>query len=319
MIRFALVTGCSKTSIGFLSSQILAATPHKFTVILGCRNEAKGKEAEEAIAASVPGSSVFFKKLDLSSFDSIENFVKEISHIDGFTENGLSLLVNNAGVGWGKNTPLIKTENQIEEIVGVNHFGHFLLTKLLLPYLKKPKSSRIVIVSSSLHDPGANKKAGDVDDKGKLLLPNFPEGILINEKEAYDGSSAYKVSKLCNIWFGYELQRRLNNEKYNIKVVSVSPGFIPTTGLTRRSGMLGLFFLHYIIPFFGVTRTVEEGARAVVSASVGEHLLGGEYVHLPRGATDVEAIQSSFESYNMNKAKDLWELSEKVVSRDACL
>ena len=202
------------------------------------------------------------------------------------------MLVNNAGIGWGKNTPLIKTENQIEEIVGVNHFGHFLLTKMLLPYLKKPKSSRIVIVSSSLHDPGANKKAGEVD-KGKLLLPNFPEGILINEKEAYDGSFAYKVSKLCNIWFGYELQRRLNDEKYNIKVVSVSPGFIPTTGLTRRSGMLGLFFLHYIIPFFGVTRTVEEGARAVVGASVGEHLLGGEYVHLPRGATDVEAIQSS--------------------------
>ena len=128
---------------------------------------------------------------------------------------------------------------------------------MLLPYLKKPKSSRIVIVSSSLHDPGANKKAGEVD-KGKFLLPNFPEGILINEKEAYDGSFAYKVSKLCNIWFGYELQRRLNDEKYNIKVVSVSPGFIPTTGLTRRSGMLGLFFLHYIIPFFGVTRTVEE-------------------------------------------------------------
>ena len=83
--------------------------------------------------------------------------------------------------------------------------------------------------------------------------------------------------------------------------------------------MLGLFFLHYIIPFFGVTRTVEEGARAVVGASVGEHLLGGEYVHLPRGATDVEVIQSSVESYDMNKAKDLWELSEKVVSRDACL
>ena len=55
-----------------------SCNPHNFTVILGCRNEAKGKEAEEAIAASVPGSSVFFKKLDLSSFDSIQNFVKEI-------------------------------------------------------------------------------------------------------------------------------------------------------------------------------------------------------------------------------------------------
>ena len=319
MLRFALVTGCSKTSIGFLSSQILADAPHKFTVILGCRNEAKGKEAEEAIVASAPGSNVYFKKLDLASFDSIQNFVEEIADIDGFTENGLSLLVNNAGVGWGKNTPLIKTENEIEEIVGVNHFGHFLLTKLLLPYLKKPKSSRIVIVSSSLHDLGANKKNGEADDKELLLLPSFPQGILVNEEEAYDGSFAYRVSKLCNVWFGYELQRRLNDEKCNIKVISVSPGFIPTTGLTRRSGMLGLFFLHYIIPFFGVTRTVEEGARAVVSASVGEHLSGGEYVHLPRGATDVEAIQSSLESYDVRKAKELWEFSEKIVSRESCL
>lgn len=263
MIKYAIVTGCSKSSIGFLSSKILAAEPYGFTVILGCRNERKGKEAEDEIRRHVPGSSVMYKKLDLGDFDSIHTFVKEVNQLDSFKENGLSLLVNNAGVGWGKNTPFVTTKSGLEEIMGVNHFGHFLLTNLLLPNLKHSKSSRVIIVSSSLHDLNTMKKKTDRSEP-TMLLPEFPKNILAEEPGKYDGALAYKISKLCNVWFGYELQRRLNAQDDNTtKVICLSPGFIPTTGLTRRSGWLGLFFLHYVIPWFGITRTAEDGAQCI--------------------------------------------------------
>ena len=90
----------------------------------------------------------------------------------------------------------------LEEIVGVNHFGHYLLTTLLLPSLKRSKAGRIVIVSSSLHDLDAQKK-GDDTSEPKSLLPNFPKKILFREANNFDGAFAYRVSKLCNIWFKY--------------------------------------------------------------------------------------------------------------------
>ena len=77
MIKYAIVTGCSKSSIGFLSSKILASKPYDFTVILGCRNEQKGKEAEEEIKKQVPGSNVMYKNLDLARFESIHTFVEK--------------------------------------------------------------------------------------------------------------------------------------------------------------------------------------------------------------------------------------------------
>ena len=314
MIKYAIVTGCSKTSIGFLSSKMLAAKPHNFTVILGCRNELKGKEAEEEIKREVPGSNVVYKKLDLASFQSIRDFVEQVNEIKGFKESGLSLLVNNAGVGWGKQTPFITTCDGLEEIVGVNHFGHFLLTTLLLPSLKQSKAGRIVVVSSSLHDLDAQKKDDDTSEP-KSLLPNFPEKLLFREADKFDGAFAYRVSKLCNIWFGYELQRRLVKENdNNVKVISLTPGFIPTTGLTRRAGFFGLLFLHYIIPWFGVTRTINDGALCIVDSCVNDNLDGGEYVHLPKDATKVEPIRSSVESYDKVKAKELWEISNEIVN-----
>jgi len=135
----------------------------------------------------------------------------------------------------------------------------------------------------------------------------------LQTKDGYDGFQAYRTSKLCNIWFTYELQRRL--EKESVKVNAVSPGFIPTTGLTRRSGWLGVFFLHYILdPWryigLGITRSPEEGAEVIVQASTSEIASkGGQYFHLPKGKDKIEPISSSKESMDKEKATKLWEIS----------
>jgi protochlorophyllide reductase len=314
-VKYAVVTGASPSSIGFLAAKKLAGDPHNFKVILACRSSAKGQAAQEAILEEYPDGQAVFLPLDLASRASIREFVKQLRALDdgAVEKQGLSLLVNNAGVGWGKDTPFIKTEDGLEEIVGVNHFGTFYLTYLLLDDMKRATGeARIVVVTSSLHDPNASSRS----DEKKLHLPDFPSGLLQTE-EGYDGAKAYRVSKLCNIWFTYELQRRLKAESSSIKVNTVSPGFIPTTGLIRRSGWLGTFFLRYVLdPWrhfgMGITRSPEEGAEVIVQTSFSVLAAeGGKYFNLPKGSEQIEAIESSDESYDEAKAKELWEISMK--------
>jgi len=319
LVKYAVVTGASPSSIGFLAAQKLARAPHNFKVILACRNPDKGQAAQETIQNEQPASQAVFLPLDLASRQSIAEFVEKLHALDdgAIAKQGLSLLVNNAGIGWGAQTPFIQTTDGLEEIVGVNHFGTFYLTQLLLEDLKRATGeSRIVMVASSLHDPNVRSKS----DETKLLLPEFPQGILQSKEEGYDGAQAYRVSKLCNIWFTYELQRRLNAESSSgaVKVNAVSPGFIPVTGLTRRSGWMASFFLHYVLdPWryvgMGITRSPEEGAEVIVQTSFSAVAAeGGEYFELPRGAdAEIRPLKSSVESYDESKAKELWDLSMK--------
>ena len=190
MPRYAVITGCSTSSIGFLAAKKLCGPPHNFRVIIGCRNEQKGIQAITEIRQAYDGGTksasssssccydvlnndfsdddnknrstattivtdtastttlssvvhVTYLPLDLASFDSIRKFVHLVREIDNgaIQKYGLRLLVNNAGVGWSPRTtndkssnnyPFPTTKDGIEEIIGVNHFGHFLLTNLLL-------------------------------------------------------------------------------------------------------------------------------------------------------------------------------------------
>jgi NAD(P)-dependent dehydrogenase (short-subunit alcohol dehydrogenase family) len=354
MTKYAIVTGASPCSIGFLAAKKLASPDYGYKVILACRNSQKGHEAEELIRFAYPSSEVVYMQLDLGSFESIRMFVDDVHKLDGgaivdpnkTSGSSLNILVNNAGIGWGQITPFVETSDNLEEIVGVNHFGTFLLTQLLLDDLKRSEDgASIVIVSSSLHeynermtkndnkDSKNNSKGQDEeendnnDKKKKLVLPNFPDGIL-QSKENYDGFKAYQISKLCNLWFTYELQRRLDEEATMgsttttpssiIKVNAVSPGFIPTTGLTRRAGWMGIFFMEYILdPWryigMGVTRSPEDGAEVIVQAATASDDSGGKYFSLPKGKESViTSIASSDESRDETKAKELWELSLKT-------
>lgn len=351
-MKYAIVTGASPSSIGFYAARTLASSEFGYKVLLACRSDQKGLEAESLIRSYDPTSQVVYVNLDLSSFDSIHRFVDKVHALDGGAipqQYGLEVLVNNAGIGFGRgNTlPYVETTDGIEQIVGVNHFGTFLLTNLLLDDLKLAGSkggggaggeapARIVTVSSSLHDGNRSSskkksaKEGEEDStpaedsKNVLILPDFPNGLLQSKGEegTFDSYQAYRTSKLCNLWFTYELQRRLDDEsKVGGSVVvanAVSPGFIPTTGLTRHSGRLGLFFLHYILdPWryigFGITRSPEDGGEVIVQACTSDVAIkGGQYFQLPKGKVSIEAVPSSDESMDEVKAKALWDLSVKT-------
>jgi NAD(P)-dependent dehydrogenase (short-subunit alcohol dehydrogenase family) len=309
--RYAIVTGCSITSIGFLAAQKLSKT-HR--VILACRRDAAGTQALNAMPKEDGRQPAVYCQLDLASFASIRSFADHVLHQvdDGaIGRDGLDCLVCNAGVAWGGGSSYQTTEDGLEEIVGVNHVGHFLLTYLLLDSLqKKAKDARVVVVSSSLHDTGPEK----------LLLPDFPNGIFVKEpeqknttNEAFDGKHAYRVSKLCNIWFAYELHRR-----YGLVANAISPGFIPLTGLFRHAPAPAQFFLRYILdPLryvgIGPTASPEHGAETIVQAVLNDvAATGGEYFRLEQQQGTIQAIPSSVESYDQAKASQLWDMTMEI-------
>ena len=338
-MKYAIVTGASPSSIGFLAAKRLASPEFGYKVILACRSDSKGNEAKQLIESAHPTSQVVYIHLDLASFDSIRKFVNDVHALDGGAivdaskpESSLKILVNNAGLGWGQVTPFRKTSDDLEEIVGVNHFGVFLLTNLLLDDLKNAEGgSRIVVVSSSLHEMNERmmkkmkrNESEDTDPKTKkLVLPNFPDGLLPSNDENYDGLRAYQISKLCNVWFTYELQRRLDQEQANVRVNALCPGFIPATGLVRQAGTFGIFFLRYVLDAFryigmGITRSPEDGAEVIVQAATSDLASnGGQYFQLPRGETVMKAIPSSEESMEEAKAKHVWEFSCKTCKLEA--
>jgi NAD(P)-dependent dehydrogenase (short-subunit alcohol dehydrogenase family) len=198
--KVCIVTG-SSAGLGLATAKKLVAKD--FHVIFACRDEVKTMLLLQKLKQESGRSNFEFMKLDLGSFDSIKQFVADF-HSKGLP---LNLLINNAGVVC-KNFK--KSNDGIEYTFAVNHLGHFLLTNLLLDDLKRSAPSRVVVVSSKLHDP--NRRLGNP--------PNFKWDLdEINNEMGYDGMVAYKNSKLANVWFSYELARRLENTGVDVHVI----------------------------------------------------------------------------------------------------
>ncbi|KAK6166831.1 hypothetical protein SNE40_023445 [Patella caerulea] len=295
--RVIIVTGAN-VGLGFLASKILCEGGNE--VILACRNEEKGKAAVETILKDNPNALATFLKLDLADLASVRSFVEEFRKLD----KKLNVLINNAGVFPSKSPLRTFTKDNFEMTMGVNHLGHFLLTNLLLDDLKQTAKetgdSRIVVVTSSLHDTKvkhAPTVATNVDD------------IFLAELGAYNGAQAYKNSKLANILFTYELARQI--EGSGVTVNCVCPGFIPHTELGRTASAPVRFFTRYVLggllKFTKITRTVDQGARAEVNLAINEELKGvnGKYF------TSMEEKKSSDESLEEDLQKKMWELSAR--------
>ena len=173
-----------------------------FQVIIGCRDVKRGQDAADQLNKDKRvknNGKVIFKQLDLASFESIRNFVKEINN----EEEVIDILINNAGVMLAPQET--RTKEGFEMHFGVNHLGHFLLTMLLLGKLKQAKSiARIINVSSTMYWFGTIQ----FDD--------------INMEHNFDKTRAYGQSKLANILFTRELAKRTKGT--NIRAYSLHPG-----------------------------------------------------------------------------------------------
>jgi NAD(P)-dependent dehydrogenase (short-subunit alcohol dehydrogenase family) len=204
--RSAIVTGAN-SGIGFQTAKELAA--HGASVVLACRDVAAG----EAAAAEI-GKGARVMRLDLASAAAVRDFAEQ-------WDGPLDLLINNAGVMAPPKLAL--TTDGFERQFGTNHLGHFVLTGLLLPSLVASGAGRVVTVASIAHHGGTDA----------MLDGNLGE-------QPYNAQKTYSQSKLANLLFALELQRRVAASGSAVRVTSAHPGWT-ATDLQRYSGLGRLF------------------------------------------------------------------------------
>jgi NAD(P)-dependent dehydrogenase (short-subunit alcohol dehydrogenase family) len=199
--RTAVVTGAS-SGIGLETARVLALRGAH--VVLACRNLDKGKAALQRILAEKPKGTVWLEMLDLADLDSVATFADRVAT----RHDRLDLLINNAGVML---PPLLRTRQGFELQFGTNHLGHAALTARLARLVLQTSGARVVIVSSAVHHRGEI----DFDDLNWNRRP-------------YDRSKAYRQSKLANLLFAFELQRRIVATGSDVRVTAAHPGWTKT-------------------------------------------------------------------------------------------
>jgi len=274
--KVALVTGCN-TGIGKETVRGLAAEGYK--VYMACRDMAKCEQARDDIAAGVPNTSIHCRKCDLADLESVKTFATEFLQ----EENKLDVLINNAGVMWG---PKLLTKQGLEMQIGVNHVGHFYLTKLLLDLLKKSAPSRIVVVSSRAHT------------RGQI---NFDD---LNSEKSYAQMSAYSQSKLANVLFARELAGKLKGT--GVTVNSLHPGVI-NTELARNTPVVNNFVVKWMLKMF--LKTPAQGAATTLHVAMSPE--GGEVTG--KYFSDSKITRTAPQAEDDEVARKLWNATEEII------
>ena len=292
--KTVLVTGAN-SGLGYEATKAFARKGA--TVVMACRSLDRGEQAAEEIAASVEetGATLNVRRCDLASLDSIEAFA------DGVREayDSLEILCNNAGV---MAIPRDETEDGFEKQLGVNHLGHFALTGHLLDRLvDRGRETRIVTHSSGAHTAGEL----DFDD--------------LHREQSYGKWEAYGQSKLANLLFTYELDRRLEAAGITeTKAVACHPGYADTNLQYRgpeQSGSRARYAMMKVANRV-FAQSAKRGALPLLYAATAPDVESGAY-YGPGGLMNMrgapERQESSDASYDEDDAKRLWERSEGLT------
>lgn len=284
--RTAVVTG-GNTGLGFETARVLAA--RGASVVLAVRSLEKGKDAAARISTATPGADVTVVRLDLGSLDSVRTAAAELRS----GHDRIDLLVNNAGLMY---PPRSTTADGFELQFGTNHLGHFALTGLLLDRLIPVAGSRVVAISSVGHRIRA---AIHFDD--------------LQWENRYSRIAAYGQSKLANLMFTYELQRRLAAEAAATIAVAAHPGF-SNTELGRN--MPAPMRLGEALMSRFVSQAPAMGALPQLRAATDPAARGGEY-YGPGGFRGLSGhpvvVESSALSHDADIQRRLWAVSEELT------
>ncbi|MBC8043873.1 MAG: SDR family NAD(P)-dependent oxidoreductase [Rhizobacter sp.] len=306
-MKTIIITGAT-AGIGFEAANFLLKQK-KYNLIVGVRDAARGKAMTSRLIAETQNpniqtlpTQVQTLPLDLSSLDSVRAFAEKISatEVYGF--------IGNAGIQHPEG--LVRTSDGIEETFGVNHLAHFLLVNLLLK--KYPALQRIVITASEVHDAAY---------KGALGISVPPPHYTTADAAAYptdDGKSQvenqrrYSLSKLCNVFFVYELCRKLQ-QAGNQRITGnlFNPRLVPGTELARSFPPPIRFAWNNILPLFAdrhprvrsAARSGRDLAKLIDDDSI---TVSGKYFDAD------EITATSKESYDLGKAKELWDASVRL-------
>jgi NAD(P)-dependent dehydrogenase (short-subunit alcohol dehydrogenase family) len=286
--RTAVVTGAN-AGIGLEVAQVLAG--HGAQVVLACRNPGKARRAADRISVSHRQARTGVVRLDLASLASIREAAEEIRatypHVD--------LLINNAGV---MEVPYERTEDGFELTFGTNHLGHFALTGLVLDRLLATPGSRVITMSSMGHEPG---------------VMNFDD---LQSEHGYQPAEAYYQSKLANLLFTYELDRRLRAAGAPTQALGAHPGVVYTDLFRTRSRLDKTLLSPWMRPInFWAVQNVHQGALPMLRAACDPAASGGEYYgpHRKHDTGYPVAVESSARSHDVADQARLWEVSEQLT------
>ena len=281
--RTALVTGAN-TGIGYHIAEMLAKNGAH--VLMGCRSMDRAQSARDDILKAVPGAEIDIVELDLEDMASVRAAAAGIDSLD--------LLINNAGIMW---VPHGIGTGGAERHFAVNHLGHFALATLLLHALAKGKDPRVVVQSSIAHRP-ASIQFDNLSGERDYALQKF-----------------YGQSKLANLMFALELDRRLRAAGSPIASIACHPG-VAKTELTRQVGWAKI-----VMPIFGpLLNTAKQGALPALQAATDPSAQGGDY-YGPYGFMEATG-GSSGRAMATATARDpllaarLWEISKDMTGVD---
>jgi NAD(P)-dependent dehydrogenase (short-subunit alcohol dehydrogenase family) len=283
--RVAVVTGAN-SGLGAAVARQLAH--HGAEVILACRDTIKGEAVAEAIDA--PKGSAVVARLDLGDLASVRAFATALAS----DRDRVDLLVNNAGV---MAPPRGKTKDGFELQFGTNHLGHFALTGLLLPLLLVSAAPTVVTVSSQAHRGG---------------YINFDD---LTGERRYNRWAAYGQSKLANLVFSFELDRRSRQAGLDLKSQAAHPGWA-ATNLQSAGPAIPYERVFMAIVNRTYAQTAEMGALPILYAATVPDLPGGSFVGpdgLGEGRGYPKLVHGSSRAYDVEVARRLWSVSEELT------
>jgi len=288
--KTVVVTGAN-SGLGFEATRVFARKGAR--VVMACRSTERGADAADEIRERIPDADLDVRACDLADLSAVESFA---SGVRG-TYDELHVLCNNAGV---MAIPRSETADGFETQFGVNHLGHFALTGHLIDRIVATEGeTRVVSHSSGAHEQG------DVD---------FGD---LHREESYGKWEAYGQSKLANLLFAYELQRRLNRAGIDETLsVACHPGYADTSLQARGPEMEGSTLKLYLMKAANavLAQSAERGALPMLYAATAPGVEGGEYIG-PGGLFDMrgapEKQRSNDKSYDEDRAERLWAVSEE--------
>jgi NAD(P)-dependent dehydrogenase (short-subunit alcohol dehydrogenase family) len=284
--RTAIVTGAN-SGLGLAAAHELAR--HGAEVVLACRNTAKGNDARRTIGADVPGAKLELAALDLADLSSVESFAEQFRS----AHDGLDLLIDNAGV---MAPPRAETKDGFELQFGTNHLGHFALAARLIDLMSGRSDARVVTVSSNAH---------------KMGRINFDD---LQSQRRYFRWSAYSQSKLADLSFALELDRRLRAAGSRIRSVAAHPGYAATNLQFAAPPLLDR--LTMIVTNALVAQSAEMGALPILYAATADGVEGGTYIG-PDGIGEFRGhphvASPTRAARDEETARRLWEVSEELT------
>jgi NAD(P)-dependent dehydrogenase (short-subunit alcohol dehydrogenase family) len=282
--RVFVITG-GNSGLGFETARLLASASPTNAIILGCRDVARGAAARDAIVGATGNERVRAMRLDLASLASVRAFVDEVRATE---PAGVDTLVCNAGISRGS----ARTVDGLDAVFETNHLGHFALTQLLLDRIQP--QGRILVVSSDMHSPpGPGLRWPGADRLAHGGVPSYVR---------------YSFSKLCNLYFTYELSRRLRATGSSVSVAAFNPGLMTDTNFASVPRPVAAVMRRVFVSRLGSLAS-SSVALAALSTSDRPGDRDGQYFD----RTDAASSKSSALSYNLENALDLWDVSSRLV------